>query len=524
MGERNQQDVNEFRGRLLPEPGTLVGYAALLETFDIQLPLPPQLAAISARHHPRSTEAWLMRPASQRPPTTVGEQLEFALRYEGVQLSILKAIFERLPASDLEAVVRSAPTGNYARRLWFLFEWLTGRTLDVPDPGKVRAVPVIDAALQGATENGTVSTRHRVIDNLPGTPTFCPLFRWTEKLKKHRSERWSERAKAVLGRTHPDVVSRAAAFLLLSDSRSSFNIEGEHPSRDKTTRWAHAIAEAGTRELSVTQLERLQKIIIGDNRFVELGLRNEDGFVGQHDRRTHEPLPDHISARPKDLRSLVDGILTYEQRATAGRMDPVSTAAVVAFGFVYVHPFVDGNGRLHRWLIHDVLGRSGFNPAGLVFPISAVILRHLSEYRGVLESYSRPLLPFIQWEPTPGGNVHVLDETADFYRYFDATAHAQFLYDRVAETIEVDLPNEVTYLERYDRFAEGVKERVDMPAGRIDLLHKFLRQNGGRLSERARQREFAALTDEEVAEFEALFARHAPPPELLPTASGDGGP
>lgn len=514
MSEQNQRVVNEFRGLVLPEQGTLAGYAALLEAFDIQVPLTTRLAAISQRHHPRSTDAWLMRPASQKAPTSAAGHLEFALRYEGVQLSILKPVFERMPPSELETLVRSAPTGNYARRLWFLYEWLTGRTLDVPDPGKVRAVPVIDPEFQGAIGNGTLSTRHRVTDNLPGTPAFCPLFRWTERLTKHREERWSEKARSVLGRTHPDVVSRAAAFLLLSDSRSSFNIEGERPSPDRATRWASAIAEAGTRAVSVAELERLQRIIIGDNRFVELGLRTDDGFIGEHDRRTGEPLPQHIDARPKDLRSLVDGIITYEQRATAGGMDPVSTAAVVAFGFVYVHPFVDGNGRLHRWLIHDVLGRSGFNPPGLVFPVSAVILRHITEYRGVLESYSRPLLPLIQWEPTDRGNVHVLNETADLYRYFDATAHAQFLYDRVAETIEVDLPTEVTYLERYDLFAEGVKQRVEMPAGQIDLLHRFLRQNDGRLSARAREREFAALTDQEVAEFESLFARHAPPPEL----------
>jgi Fic family protein len=513
MGERNQPGVNEFRGRLLPEPGALAGYAALLGTLAIEVPLPRQLAGISQRHHPRSTEAWLMRPASQRVPSSVAEHLEFALRYEGVQLSILKPVFERMNPKDLEAVVRSAPTGNYARRLWFFYEWLTGRTLDVPAPGKVRAVPAIDPTLQGAIEKGTVSSRHKVIDNLPGTSAFCPLFHWTESLKKRSEERWSARAKSVLGQTHPDVISRAAAFLLLSDSRSSFNIEGERPSRDRAGRWAKAIAEAGTRDLSVAELERLQRIIIGDNRFVELGMRTQDGFVGQHDRRTHEPLPEHINARPDDLRSLVGGIISYEQRAST-RMDPVCTAAVVAFGFVYVHPFVDGNGRLHRWLIHAVLGRSGFNPPGLVFPVSAGILRHVSEYKRVLQSYSQPLLQLIQWAPTERGNVNVLNETADLYRYFDATPHAEFLYDRVAETIQLDLPSEVTYLEQYDRFAEGVKQRVEMPDTRIDLLHRFLRQNGGRLSARAREQEFAALTDKEIEQFEALFARHPPPPEL----------
>ena len=44
-----------------------------------------------------------------------------------------------------------------------------------------------------------------------------------------------------------------------------------------------------------------------------------------------------------------------------------------------------------------------------------------------------------------------------------------------------------------------------MPERAADLLFRFLRQNGGRLSGRAREREFAALTDEEVVRVEATY-------------------
>jgi len=186
-------------------------------------------------------------------------------------------------------------------------------------------------------------------------------------------------------------------------------------------------------------------------------------------------------------------------------MDPVTAAAAVAFGFVYIHPFEDGNGRLHRWLIHHVLTAAGFNPPNLVFPISAAILRRLHEYRQVLESYSKPLLPYIEWRATPKGNVEVLNDTADYYRYFDATAHAEFLYRCVAETVERDLPEEVRFLEAYDRFVVGVHGIVDMPARTVQLLHRFLEQNGGRLSKRARAGEFAALTDDDVGRIERLY-------------------
>jgi Fic family protein len=250
----------------------------------------------------------------------------------------------------------------------------------------------------------------------------------------------------------------------------------------------------------------LQRIVIGDARFVQLGLRKGGGFIGMHDRETQEPLPDHISAKAEDLQNLMDGIVAYDQRVLDGGLNPVVAAAALAFGFVYVHPFVDGNGRLHRWLIHHLLAKAGFNPPGLVFPISAAMLRQIDKYLGVLQSYSRPLLNFIEWKPTPEGNVQVLNDTADYYRYFDATAHAEFLYECVKQTVEHDLPDEVAHLQAYDRFVRSLQSIVDMPNQKIDLLWHFLQQGKGRLSRRARTNEFQALTEAEVSQIEKLHA------------------
>jgi Fic family protein len=300
-------------------------------------------------------------------------------------------------------------------------------------------------------------------------------------------------------------VTRAAAFLLLSDSKSSFAIEGERPSSARAARWARAIGEAGAHPITIDELERLQRVVIGDARFVKLGLRDEGGFVGTHDRDTQEPIPDHISARPQDLRDLLGGIIAYDGRAVAGGVDPVAAAAAIAFGFVYVHPFVDGNGRLHRWLIHHVLATAGYSPPGLVFPVSAAILRRIDEYRIVVESYSAAMLPLIEWRATADNNVDVLNETADYYRYFDATAHAEFLYSCVEQTVEQDLPEEVRFLEAFDKFSFAVKEIVEMPDREVERLRGFLAQNGGRLSKRAREQEFRALNDEEVSRVEALY-------------------
>ncbi|HWC30334.1 MAG TPA: Fic family protein, partial [Dehalococcoidia bacterium] len=238
---------------------------------------------------------------------------------------------------------------------------------------------------------------------------------------------------------------------------------------------------------------------------VHLGLRREGGFVGEHDRHSGAPLPDHIDARPEDLASLLGGLIAFD-RGAVQEMDPVVAAAILAFGFVYIHPFEDGNGRIHRYLIHHVLARRGFNPPGIVFPVSAAILDRIDDYRKILETYSTRLLPTVRWEPTEKGNVRVLNDTADFYRFFDATPHAEFLYQCVLKTIEEDLPNEAAFLRRYDEFRARVEALVDMPGHTIDLLFRMLRQNGGRLSKRARQREFAKLTEAEVRQVEEAYA------------------
>ncbi len=214
---------------------------------------------------------------------------------------------------------------------------------------------------------------------------------------------------------------------------------------------------------------------------------------GEHERDTGSPLPDHISARAEDLESLLKGLVSFDCGA-AREIDAVVAATALAFGFIYIHPFQAGNGRIHRYLIHHVLAQRGFNPAGVVFPVSAAILEAIDAYRAVLEDYSRRLLPVVEWKPTADGNVKVLNDTADFYRYFDATPHAEFLFGCVRKTLEEDLPRETQFLARYNQLQRQVQGFVDMPDRTFDLLFRFLRQNGGRLSKRAREGEFKALT------------------------------
>lgn len=497
--------VNVFQEKRLPETATPAGYAALIDAYNLLVPLPRTLHATGVRHRILEKDEWRIMTPRYAPDTTLEGHLTFALKYEGLDLAVLKRLFLATGAAPIEDIVRDSPTGSYARRIWFLYEWLTGETLDLPDASRGRYVPVLDADMQFAGEERN-EARYRVKNNLPGTPDFCPLVFRTETLKKFTGMNLPEKARTVVADVPRDILARTAAFLLLKDSRSSYAIEGEAAPQDRVQRWGRAIGEAGQRPIDLEELRRLQKIVIGDNRFVILGIRGEGGFVGEHDRITQMPLPDHISARPEDLYDLVEGMSAFDQ-GPAQSLDAVVSAAALAFGFVYIHPFDDGNGRIHRYLIHHVLAEHGFNPPGVVFPVSAAILEKIDDYRSVLESYSKRLLPLIEWEPTEKYNVRVLNDTGDFYRFFDATLHAEFLYECVQKTIEEDLPQEADFLRRYDAFRNDVQAFIDMPERTLDLLFRFLHQNDGLLSKRAREKEFEALTDAEAAHIEDLYNR-----------------
>ena len=146
-----------------------------------------------------------------------------------------------------------------------------------------------------------------------------------------------------------------------------------------------------------------------------------------------------------------------------------------------------------------------YTPAGFIFPVSAAILEKIEEYRKVLESYSHPLLDFIQWKKTTDNNVKVLNETIDYYRYYDATAQAEFLFDCVDYTIKKIIPEEVSYLQKFDAMKKWFDDRFQMSDKTVELLIRFLEQNTGKLSIRAKEKEFANLTNEEVNEVEQSF-------------------
>lgn len=503
---RFSREITIFRGRKVPEPATLVGYGALLEGFQLEVPLPEQLALISSKKRQYITDQWMVYTSRHQPDDTLYKHIVFALKYEGIQLLIFKKMFERLSTQEVVELIQLEPLGQYSRRIWFLYEWLLQKNLPVADLNSGNFVDLVDEKLQFGLTKGVRSPRHRMINNLPGNSDFCPLIRKTPQLEQYISENLSAQQQLYLNGIRRDIMQRASAFLLLKDSKASFTIEGESPKSKRAARWGQAIGQAGTNELNDVEFERLQQLVIENPRFLEMGYRKKGGFVGEHDRETGEPLPAHLSARYQDLPKLMNGLIETDQLLLTNFPDAILAAAVIAFGFVFIHPFEDGNGRVHRYLIHHVLAKMGFSQQGIIFPVSAAILNRIIDYQKVLEHYSKPLLDFIEWTETLDHNVEITNETIDYYRYFDATKQATFLYACVKETIDTIIPQEVDYLIRYEGFKNYLDNVFEMPDNMNALLVRFLNQNNGVLSKRAREMEFQELTNEEVQAIENKYS------------------
>jgi Fic/DOC family len=493
-----------FQDNTIPDGSRLSGWAALVHALAIPAPVrrPASVSGQHVRGSHRREQGWTVFDKRYWPGDTFADHLTFALRHEDLDLLILKRIFEAAPPGEIEAFVRAAPTGIPARRAWYLYETLTGRTLPIDDAPQAQAIDLLDPKVY-FTGKPRLSRRHRVRDNLLGNSCFCPIIRRTKALSGFLDQHLAAKARETVGRTDAHLVARAASFMLLADSRASFEIEGERPPRSRLERWGRAVMQAGRNRLTLDEILRLHGVLIEDTRFVRAGLRPDGVFLGERDH-LGDPLPEFIGARPADLEDLIAGLLEANDRMRDDGLDPVLQAAATAFAFVYIHPFQDGNGRMHRCLIHDVLAERKFTPPGMVFPVSSVMLDRIDDYRATLQGHSGPLMPFIEWRPTPERNVEVLNDTADLYRYFDCTEAAEFLYECVTRTVEHDLPREIDYLRRHDQAIHRIMDTIEMPDRVAENLVMFIRQNKGTLAMKRRTEEFSKLRDDEVASLERI--------------------
>ena len=201
---------------------------------------------------------------------------------------------------------------------------------------------------------------------------------------------------------------------------------------------------------------------------------------------------------------MMEGIVATAEKTNG--VAPVIRAAIISFGFVFAHPFEDGNGRLHRFLIHDLLTRGQVVPHGMIIPVSAHMVNHIKEYDKALEVFSVPLMEKIRYEIKENLTLMVTNaaEVEGYFRYPDVTTQCIFLGNTIKKTITEDIYWEMEFLLKYDEAKAAIQEIVDMPDKDIDLMIKFLHQNKGILASRKRKH-FDKLTDDEINQMEKVF-------------------
>lgn len=481
------------------------GYTTLIERYRLDIiPNWHRLLVASSGIHRVETKDGVVEevyPARYWPGEELGDHLEFALKYDGTNLAILATLFQAVTPASFIAYVQSKPTGKYARRLWFLYEFLTGTRLPLEDVDKGNYIDLLDPEQYYTISPARQVRRQRINNNLLGNEGFCPTVRRTDALRRFEEADLPRRCQEVLARYAPELLKRAMSYLYTKETKSSFEIEHITPSATRTERFVALLHVAESEDFcEKARFIELQNRVV-DPRFAASDYRTNQNYVGEtvawHKERIH-----YVCPKPEDLPALMDGLVTAHAHMETGSVLAVVHAAAVAYGFVFLHPFEDGNGRIHRFLIHNILARRGFTPKGIMFPMSASMLKDRGDYDTSLEAFSRPLMSLVDYTLDDEGRMTVRNDTACWYRYIDLTPQAEALFRFVERTIDVELTEELAFLANYDRTKKAIQEIVDMPDRDIDLFIRLCLQNNGRLAARKRASHFSSLSDGEVARME----------------------
>ncbi|WP_255581975.1 Fic family protein [Cupriavidus sp. AU9028] len=329
---------------------------------------------------------------------------------------------------------------------------------------------------------------------------------------------------------------RSVVWLTIKESLSSFRIEHEQDQRDRVRRFA-AVMEARVGAyadpLKADALEELQREIVGDRTTIlRFGLRESPVFVGA--RSEWRDVVHYIAPPARELAGMIEGLSTFLHRTE--RLSALVRAGTVAFGFVFIHPLADGNGRIHRFLINDILRRDGAVPPPFVLPVSPAIVskpQHIAAYDHVLEAFSRPFMAryagkyafsgdAISYSDGIRSNLVFTDEADALHtwRYPDLTAQVEYVGRLVNLTITEEMRNEAAYLRNWHRARLAVKNALDGPDEHIDRIIRALRENQGRVSNKL-AKEFPILQQEQVAS-DVIAAVRAAFPEERDGGSGQG--
>lgn len=484
-------------------PGDPIGAAWLAKQFGI-LPMGrfPVLSQVGGRRSSQIQDGFRLETYTEnmRPSADLAAHLQFHLRHEIPHLEFLARLFLITGSQILQSWINGEPTGQYARRAAFLYEWLTGTLLEVPSRMGGNYVDAIDSKVVLAASPGKAqkSARWRIHDNLPGTRHFCPTIPITAALTEAASLDVKALFAALTDEFGEELLLRAAAWMTLRESKASFTIEGEADRATRIQRFADVMARrTGQGDLPLTDgaLGELQGEILGQvTTLKHLGIRQSPVFVGEVLR--YQEVVHYVAPPDADIQDMLQGLRVFLDR-TQGQSS-VLRSAVAAFAFVYIHPMADGNGRVHRFLINDILRRDGVIPDPVILPVSAVISADVGERRAydqVLDKVSKPLMQSIRdhvefarlQTSYPDGVVSNFvfnepDLARPIWRYPDLSPHIIYLSKVIARTITEQMREESKYLTAHHRARAALKEIVEMPDHQADRLLRSLEQNDGKLS------------------------------------------
>lgn len=495
-----------------------IGYKWLAERYDITTvqPLLVESRVGSSRRttcgDPSTQEIYT---PNMRPADTLASHLTFALKHEGTHLEFLARLFSRVPSVEFANWVNRERTGQYARRIGFLWEWWSG--CELPGVSAVTSgnyVEAIDSNDYLSCTQPSNNARWRVRDNLPGNRFFCPTVRRTKAIIEAASYDCAKQLNALQAQYGTDVLMRSAVWLTIKESRASFLIEHEEKQVDRIQRFA-AVMERRCGEhrnpLDRAALAELQREVIGDkSTLTHFGVRKSPVFVGE--TAAHQQVVHYIAPHWTALDDMLRGMESFLERTRGA--SAIARAAVTSFGFVYLHPLVDGNGRLHRFLINDMLRRDNAVPKPFILPVSAAITnkpQDRARYDTVLSVFSKPFMeryreryafePSLREHEDKVASDFVFADYADAafaWRYLDLTQHVEYLAELIDVTIRQEMREEAHLLRSWDHARDGIKEIMDGPDRDLDRIIRAVRGHGGKISNRL-AKEFVVLADVQVA-------------------------
>ncbi|HZX69299.1 MAG TPA: Fic family protein [Rhodanobacter sp.] len=466
---------------------TALGYEFLRRSLPLQAFAPRLPAILKPVTRVEPTPTYLAVPSHVAPASDEPLQhILFALKHEGVNLQILAQALPHVPAQALVHELHRTPNGRYIRMACHLWESLTHQTLD--------ATPAIGGSYANLFDPRRYVTgppqrdaRWRINFNGLGTPRYCVTVERTPTIQAAINANVLQRANAFRETLGAGLMERTLAWAYLHETRDSFAIEREAPSEDKSRAFIALLHQAHSkRALTEDYLVELQAATVSNPFDKATAFRTEQNWLGGPARGaagvTYLPPP------PELARELMDELMCLAN-AAAGKLDPLVAAAVISFGFVYIHPFMDGNGRLSRFLFHQALCQSGQLADGLVLPVSVAMKKHEAEYLRVLQIYSQPAREFwrVTWLDNDNYHFDFLGDAAhSIYRYWDATPCVEFGFAMAEQALNVELRRETRFLARYDAIHAAVNERFDLRGSDLSTLIVGCIENDNGISQRRR--------------------------------------